>query len=207
MLTINAEWGLRYSILIDRYTNIIRGIFSGHTHEDDFQLIKSRIGNEISAVVHINPALTTYHDLNPSFRLYEMDAETFTLLDYVQYRLYIEEANRNRVPEWKKAYRFTELYQVPNLDYNNFQVIVDRINNDTSLYHTFLDMFLAEGPRGAELEADPGMLKYLTCRLTSSDVYDFNECTGGHYVKLEFMAGYGFLSKFLDAKWEYAYYQ
>ena len=89
--------------------------------------------------------------LNPSFRLYEVDKETFTVLDYVQYRLYVSDANKNDRPEWKKAYRFTEFYQVPNLDYYNFPQIVERMNKNETLFKAMMDLQWAEGPRGREL--------------------------------------------------------
>ncbi len=171
-------------------------------------MIHSEVSKELAAVIHVNPALTTYPTVNPSFRVYEMDAETFTLVDYVQYRLYIDEANKNGVAEWKQAYRFSEFFKVPSLDYYNFPIVLDKLNKDPELFKRFMDMFWSEGPRGAELIKDnyKGAVKFVNCRSASADLYEYNECSNGDYVKMEYYFGYGILSKYLDPKWEYAYY-
>ena len=179
---------------------------SGHSHEDSFQVIKSEIGADLAGIIHVVPELSTHSRVNPSFRLYEMDADTFTLLDYVQYRLYVDEANKNGVAEWKVAYRFTTFFSVPNLDYYHFPRIVHRMNQDASFFKSFMDMFWAEGPRTPEFLENKGALSFISCRLLCSDLYEFNECAADDYVTMEYRVGYGILSKGLDPTWEYAYY-
>ena len=61
----------RYSALVDRYTNIIRGQFYGHIHSDEFKLTQSiaRPGHQ-AGVQFIVPSFTTYTYRNPSYRVY-----------------------------------------------------------------------------------------------------------------------------------------
>lgn len=202
-LCSRVEWGLRYRVLIDRYTNIIRGVFSGHTHEDSFQVMRGVRDAEVTAVIHVNPALTTYRAANPSFRVYEMDPETFVLIDYVQYRLYINKADEEGVAKWEKAYRFSEYYKVPSLDYDNFPVIVDRISSDRAELKRFTNMMYSEGPRGDVLYDAWASQEFITCRLNSSDIYEYQECIGFNYVSLETFFGYGVLAKFFNLPWSY----
>ena len=198
------EWGLRYRVLIDRYTNVIRGIFSGHTHEDSFQIMRNMANDEITGIIHINPALTTYRVANPSFRVYEMDPETFALIDYVQYRLYVEKTSDEKA-EWVKAYRFSEFYNVPNLDYNNFPLIINKIKVDPGLFKNFTNMFYAEGLRGPKLHDSKGSKDFLICRLNCSDIYEYQRCIGTNYVNIEYLFGYGIYAKFWNPQWIYLY--
>jgi len=40
-VTCHSEFGNRYSVLVDRFENIIRGQFFGHTHVSQFQIVRS----------------------------------------------------------------------------------------------------------------------------------------------------------------------
>jgi hypothetical protein len=80
-----------------------------------------------------------------------MDKETHTLIDYVLYRLYMKEANDNNLPVWRKVYRFTEFYQVPNMDNIHFVTIIDRMSKNETLFNQMMKYLWGEGPRGEEL--------------------------------------------------------
>ncbi len=56
-----------------------------------------------------------------------MDRDTYQLLDYAQYRLYIKEANKNLKDEWRVAYRFLSYYGVPDMSPNSYASIISRM--------------------------------------------------------------------------------
>eukprot|EP00753_Platysulcus_tardus_P007634 PLAT15323.1.p1 GENE.PLAT15323.1~~PLAT15323.1.p1 ORF type:complete len:585 (-),score=266.44 PLAT15323.1:219-1973(-) len=78
-------WGDAYVALIQRYSDIVAGQFFGHTHKDSFVLYRDDKG-EPTNVAFVAPSITTYTKLNPSFRQFDYDIPTATLLDYHQYR-------------------------------------------------------------------------------------------------------------------------
>lgn len=56
-----SECAKRYQALLDRYSYIIRGHFSGHTHFDEVKIMNRYfMPNETSGMVFIAPSLTTY---------------------------------------------------------------------------------------------------------------------------------------------------
>ncbi|WVO24382.1 uncharacterized protein IAS62_005748 [Cryptococcus decagattii] len=72
--------------IIDRYSHMIAGLFWGHTHEDQHMIYYANNGTKMSAgtaqnVGWIGPPITPLTDLNSGFRLYEVDAETWDILD------------------------------------------------------------------------------------------------------------------------------
>ncbi|WWD17604.1 hypothetical protein CI109_102045 [Kwoniella shandongensis] len=72
--------------IVDRYSHIIAGLFWGHTHEDQNLIYYGNNGTDISAataqnVGWIGPSITPLTNLNSGFRLYEVDAETWDILD------------------------------------------------------------------------------------------------------------------------------
>jgi len=57
----------------------------------------------------IGPSLTTESGGNPSFRVYEIDNDSNVVLDYKQYRLDMDKANKlgsHAKLEWDVAYSF-----------------------------------------------------------------------------------------------------
>lgn len=59
-VTFNSESSKRYQILLDRYSNIIRGNFAGHTHFDEVKVMRRYYDQEkTSGMVYIAPSLTT----------------------------------------------------------------------------------------------------------------------------------------------------
>ncbi len=110
-------------MLAERYANIIKGQLFSHAHESYFTIMTGASG-EPAGIGHINPALTPNPHLNPSFRVYEIDSETYEFLDYVEYRLNVTKANQAGKAEWAPAYRFTTFFGVKDLSLASYRHIL-----------------------------------------------------------------------------------
>jgi len=55
--------------------------------------------------------INSYTELQPSFRIFEIDSETNQIVDFKQYRLNLTKANENTEGplEWDLAYSFLEV--------------------------------------------------------------------------------------------------
>lgn len=89
----DSEWGARFRAIIDRFQNIIRGQYYGHTHNDEFEVVRSYADDSAVGIAFIAPSFTTYPELNPSYRIFEVDTTTNFPVNYYQYRLNLSEAN------------------------------------------------------------------------------------------------------------------
>lgn len=59
-----------------RFEDTIAAQFYGHTHEDEFEVFYDVEDEERAVgVAYITPAVTTFSYLNPSYRVFTMDAE------------------------------------------------------------------------------------------------------------------------------------
>eukprot|EP00828_Plagiopyla_frontata_P004639 TRINITY_DN1172_c0_g1_i2.p1 TRINITY_DN1172_c0_g1~~TRINITY_DN1172_c0_g1_i2.p1 ORF type:complete len:631 (+),score=82.08 TRINITY_DN1172_c0_g1_i2:147-2039(+) len=107
-------WTHRYNALIDRFQNIIRGQFYGHTHYDSVGVQHSNITKEPIGVQWVTPSLTTYPWITPGLRVYEFDLETSNVVNHETYRLYnMSEWNKNTTTGplvFQKAYDFVSEY-------------------------------------------------------------------------------------------------
>ncbi|KAM3502989.1 hypothetical protein MY11210_008879 [Beauveria gryllotalpidicola] len=100
--------------IVQRYSTTIRGLFFGHTHEDHFEVSYSdyskRDSSHATAMSYICPSLLPTSGM-PAFRVYDVDPETFAILDAVTYIADMDDPEFQRSgPTWKKYYSAKESY-------------------------------------------------------------------------------------------------
>jgi len=106
-------YGVRLRALLERYQNVIRFSVSGHTHNEEFEVIRSMSDpTKNIGMMFIAGSLTTYTGFNPAFTLIEMDAEYLVPLNFKTYYFDLAEANSKvgNVPEWKLLHDFVDHY-------------------------------------------------------------------------------------------------
>lgn len=101
------DYSQYFDQIVQRYEATIAGLFYGHTHMDEFQIAYSNYTNRAhdtaTAVGYIVPAMTPTEG-SPSFRVYEIDPDTFGVLDYTQYIANISDPTYQKKPEWLPYY-------------------------------------------------------------------------------------------------------
>jgi len=80
------------------------------------------------------PSITTFQNQNPSFRVYELDSETFSINNFYQYRMNLDEVNKKSTIEnsdWKVSYDFNSIYWTENLyEYEKINSETEKILSD-----------------------------------------------------------------------------
>lgn len=100
--------------VVNRYSNTIKAMFFGHTHLDHFEIsysnYKERTHNNAVAISYICPSLTPTSGM-PSFRVYDVDPDTFAVLDAKTYLADMNDKNfQTNGPTWKQYYSAKEVY-------------------------------------------------------------------------------------------------
>ncbi|PHH91104.1 hypothetical protein CDD83_1627 [Cordyceps sp. RAO-2017] len=99
--------------IVRRYAATIAAMFFGHTHVDEFELhyadYAHRSARNALVTSYICPSVTP-SDGMPAFRVYEVDPDTFAVLDVVTYRTDMEDAAFQAGPRWTKYYSAKEAY-------------------------------------------------------------------------------------------------
>lgn len=106
--------------IVNRYSNTIAALFFGHTHVDHFEISYSdyskRTFANAKAMSYICPSLTPTSGM-PSFRVYDVDPDTFGVLDSTTYIADMTDGSfQTTGPVWKKYYSAKEAYGA-NLQY------------------------------------------------------------------------------------------
>jgi len=169
-----SECAKRYNAIADRFSHVIRGHFYGHTHYDEFQMVREYFNKEkTTAAIFVAPSLTTFPNYHPSFRVFDIDSDTKLLKDYSQYRMNLTEANSHpdKTPEWKVAYKATDAFNVTDLqDYEGFNNWIAKIKTDPKVLKDSVTWYLNQGP---------GVEKTLksSCKYNISLLFINNRCS------------------------------
>lgn len=168
---------LRYLRLVKKYSSIIQGQFFGHLHSDSFRVVYSDSGKPISWMM-IAPSITPRkmsESNNPAMRLYKFDTDTGQVLDYTQYYLDLEQANKLGEAVWQPEYNLTTYYyglgEVSSVALHN---LADRFTNadDTQ----FMKYYRANSVRHSTQSCEGVCLLNHYCAITRLDYRDFRSC-------------------------------
>ena len=171
-----SQWGYRYKVLMDRYQYIVRGQFFGHTHNDHIKINRGFFSGEPISVQWITPSMTTYTGLNPSFRQYEADPNTWFPTNYHQYRLNLTNANLNQgPPQWFEAYDFLSEYSLPNMNITTVYTWAKSLLTNQQQMLVFLNNFASGGP-AAQKECNLVCRENEVCDLTNGVAQDIWAC-------------------------------
>ena len=161
---------IRLKILLERYKNIISGYFSGHSHRDELTLVKEyQNPKKYSVINYICPSLTTYPEYWPSYRIYQADSETKFVSDYIQWRLDLDETNKNNKPLWYISYQASKFYNVTKMD--DF----DKISK-ANIDENYAKINLADNPGNEEKYKSQKYIEKLKCEFRNDNYKDLVKC-------------------------------
>lgn len=138
------SWSWNYYRIVNRYESTIAAQFFGHTHLDEFEIFydEETLSRPLS-VAFIAPSVTTFINLNPGFRVYQVDGEypesSHVVLDHETYILNLTEANKkpNEDPPWRLLYSALNTYGIKSAYPSDWDDLVQRFLQDDRLFQTF----------------------------------------------------------------------
>ncbi|KZT25638.1 sphingomyelin phosphodiesterase [Neolentinus lepideus HHB14362 ss-1] len=102
-----------YDQIVQRYKNTIAGQFFGHTHADELQIAYSDYKNRTAAnavsVGLVAPALTPRSG-NPAFKVYDVDPDTYEVMDAKSYFADMTHPTFRHTPSWALFYSARAAY-------------------------------------------------------------------------------------------------
>jgi len=102
-----------YDQIIQRYQKTVAAQFFGHTHIDQFQIAYSDYENQISenavSFAMVAPSLTPTNG-NPAFTVYDVDPDTYNIMDKRVYIANMTEPSYHTQPEWSLLYSARDSY-------------------------------------------------------------------------------------------------
>ncbi len=123
--------------LMRDYSDTVEFIFAGHTHMDDFKLLKGSDGKPF-LVTHICPAVSPIRFNNPGFQVMEYDKGTGAIQDMATFYLKnLATAKGSGGGKWDLEYDFDQTYGVKGYDPDTLQALTEKIDSDKATREVF----------------------------------------------------------------------
>ena len=171
----------------DKYENEISENKNGTVHE--YKIFESY---RPTSVAYIGPSATTFGGVNPGYRIYTLDADTFQVIDHETYYANLTAANldaintranhgsyflRTQEPSLKfeLSYRAKDMYKFTNLSPIAWhRLIVEMVSNE-ELFKSFETLFFNRSDNFKRC-TDNVCKADILCRLISGKAHDYNIC-------------------------------
>lgn len=193
---------LFYSIVQRFSPHVIAGIFFGHTHNDNLMVYYDSpvsgslpIANQSNVTLSpinvgwIMPSITPLYNVNPSWRVYDIDSETFEVVNAYTYYSNISDAGPANwsEPVWEFEYSTRDAYDDGSWPANAplnatwWQGVIDRMaKNESGLLQKYNAYTLRQSPYVTNCTSQK-CIKQLTCYLQSGSSAQGLAC-GGTYL-------------------------
>lgn len=193
--------------VVKRYSTTIRAMFFGHTHVDHFEVSYSdyskRDESHAMAISYICPSLTPTSGM-PSFRVYDVDPDTFAVLDATTYMADMDDKDfQTKGPKWKKYYSAKEVYggalspPVTDSKAELTPAFWHKVTEAFEKNQTLFDSYMSRKSRGwkgpDEKKCDDDCKKAEICQLRAGRAQDncFVPTPGVHFVKRDLGHAHG----------------
>ncbi|KAL1490758.1 hypothetical protein ABEB36_013403 [Hypothenemus hampei] len=164
-------WEANYNMLITRFAHIIKGQFFGHTHTDGLKVFYSKINGKPNNVGYNGASLTPFVKYNPNYKILYVDPNNFDILDIETYYFNLTEANKypNRTPRWQLLYSMKEAYNFDRLSPENFDLLAQRLTEDTNLFNEYWRFYVREGDPSLQQGCNTNCRKNLIEEITRTE--------------------------------------
>ncbi|XP_074602649.1 sphingomyelin phosphodiesterase-like [Brevipalpus obovatus] len=135
-------WLHNFLRILERYGHLVKAQFYGHTHRDEFRVYYS-LDNPAKPIGFgiINPALTSYSQTNPAYRIFKFN-EKAEIVDYYTYYLNLTQNHSRNEDHWQLGYKASTF-----LDFNGpltehvFDRAIKRLETDSNYFQRFHRIF------------------------------------------------------------------
>jgi len=125
-------YNTKLSLLLKKYNKIILTNLYGHTHHDQFYLVKNK--NSYITYGLITPSLLPDKHFI-TFRLYIYDNNN--IYDYIQYGCNLTKIIQTNVFDCDKIYKFSELYNETKININTLVNIYNKFKNNDTIFQKY----------------------------------------------------------------------
>ncbi|ELP89169.1 sphingomyelin phosphodiesterase, putative [Entamoeba invadens IP1] len=167
-LELTPKFNEDYADIMKTYGGIVIAQLCGHTHMDAYRLLPNYTDATFPSIV--NPALTTWGNLNPKFKIIEYDKDS--VVNWETFMLNISECNLMESGyNWVKDYNAGETYGITRFDVEGLREWTDAMRKDESVFQTFVKHFKAE-----DFVCTGNCRERLLCAFTHHNEQEYIDC-------------------------------
>lgn len=126
------EWSSRFRALLDRYQHIVRWSVYGHVHLEIYGVASGIKTGHPTGVHFWSGSVSTWFEVNPSFKMFEVDVET--MLPVKSHTYILDIAGSRSQPgaplAWQWDHEVTAHYNMTDLSPSSFVQLAERVRDD-----------------------------------------------------------------------------
>lgn len=135
-------WSWNYYKVINRYESTVTAQFFGHVHNEMFTMFYDEVQFKRPTSVLYNPgSVTTFSNLNPGFRIYEVDGHyngsSWYPLNYQNYYLNLTKVNKDNTPMWEPEYNAKADLGLKSLYPADWDDLINRFKTNDTLFQIY----------------------------------------------------------------------
>lgn len=138
----------RFAQLVERYQSTIQIAFAGHTHMDDFRIV--RLNGKASLLMKIAPSVSPVFGNNPAYQIYDYDCDSGKLENYRTFSLKNLSVHRgtdsDAVSGWDMEYDFRQAYRLSGLSAATIEQLVNHTRKNDVTRKAFAEFYDVGGP-------------------------------------------------------------
>ena len=196
-------WASRLRALYDRYQHIIRLSLFGHTHFEEFHVVRAIEDNKPIGTMHVSSSFTPWQNQNPSIRVITLDAETKLPIKIETRTLDLIKANANDTfAKFLPDHEFAHTYELPDLSPTSTLNLANKIKLDEATAIKYKVNMLAHGKGSDDIRAsgwDEKWRRMTSCHVSSSVARDQRNWMKITDIDSDVLLSY--LFDFMDGKW------
>ena len=166
---LNPTFNQDYATLMEEYADIVITHLSGHSHDETFRVLPSLENPKFHML--LNPALTTWQNINPKLRKITYDLTKVT--DWTTYMLDIAECNAaSSGYNWKELYTASSAYGKSDFSTTGLKKLLEKLNNDSTMWTKWLKYY-----KDIDITCNAKCKKEMLCSMKSLTEEAFDQCT------------------------------
>ena len=151
--------------VLEKHADVIRLAIFGHAHTDELRLVGK-------VPLKVVPSISPINGNVAGFTVADVNASTATLDDYTVYDL----AGTQAAPEWKKEYRFSELYGKTGVTAANLQDLIGGFRADPGVSKPQSQAYVADYAAGIKVPLLALVWPKYTCMMGNSTAATYKNC-------------------------------
>jgi len=188
----HSAYGKAMHDLVSNYSDVVVGMFFGHTHHDQVRRARSPLGRSPrlqfqivrdvateqtpNGVLWISPSVTPDTNVYPTFRVFAYNRTTKEVLDIYQYRANFTEGNINGNLTFTLGYSMREEYRLNGVTPGDMQNLLYDMRTDDTLFFSYLHNFYAGHIFNQSTWCDAKCRHTVICEALSADGYLTRAC-------------------------------
>jgi sphingomyelin phosphodiesterase len=171
------QWSYRFRSILERYQHIVRWSVYGHVHLEIMGVAHSIKAKKPTGVHFWSGSVSSWFEVNPSFKVFEVDTKTMLPVKSHTYVLDITNTPIDK-QGWKYSHEITARYNMTDLSPSSFVSLAERIRDNEDVALLYQRTQSNGGTQTYYDSCDEACRLNLYCSMINTVYFESKDCMG-----------------------------